>query len=59
MIEPLRSELSVPSSHVFCNAFLFDEGGNYASFDRSRQTSQSHGKRRVIEKYFPRFHRTS
>lgn len=49
LIEPLRLQLALDSSHVFANEMLWDACGSYTGFDASQPTSRSGGKARAID----------
>lgn len=53
MIRPIADKLHIPSdTNVFANRLLFDDGtesGQFLGFDESEPTSESGGKRKVLE----------
>jgi phosphoserine phosphatase len=49
IVDPVAKQLNIPLSHVFANKLLFNADGSYAGFDENEMTSDSCGKRRVIE----------
>ncbi len=50
MIEPVASELFIPSHRIFANSILFKENGEFAGFDHDELTSRDGGKSAVISR---------
>lgn len=48
MIAPVAKILQIPEENIFANKLLFDENGNYTSFDIKEPTSKSGGKAAAI-----------
>lgn len=49
IINPVADHLNIDRKKVYANRLIFDDSGNYASFDESELTSESGGKGKVIE----------
>lgn len=48
-IVPIVKEYGISEDHVFANAFIFDEEGNIAGFDKANVLSGDNGKVQVIK----------
>ena len=55
MINPVAEILNIPIENIFANNLIFDELGNYSSFDCTEPTSRSGGKPTVIQNLKDRF----
>ncbi|ESO90563.1 hypothetical protein LOTGIDRAFT_164153 [Lottia gigantea] len=49
IIEPVAKILNISTDHIFANRLLFDDQGKYIGFDENEATSESGGKKRVVE----------
>ena len=47
----LANFLGVPLSNVIANEILFDENGNYVSFNLNHPLSNNNGKKKIIQSY--------
>ncbi|KAI6658629.1 Phosphoserine phosphatase-like [Oopsacas minuta] len=50
IIGPAADQLSIPADRVFANSILFDDTGDYNTFDFNQPTSQTGGKGLVIQR---------
>ncbi|RMZ94016.1 phosphoserine phosphatase [Brachionus plicatilis] len=48
-INPIADKLNLPKDNIFANTLIFDQNGEYLSFDENEYTSESGGKARVID----------
>ena len=49
MIAPVAERLGVPTENIFANNILFDEAGEYESFDPTEFTSKAGGKAEAVK----------
>lgn len=49
MIAPVAERLGVPNENIFANNILFDEAGEYESFDPTEFTSKAGGKAEAVK----------
>ena len=56
IVDPVAKELNIPLTNVFANRLLFNIDGTYASFDENELTSDSGGKRLVIDHLRNKYH---
>lgn len=49
MINPIADELRIPRHRIFANNIIFDDNGDYKSFDADEPTSRDGGKPAVIQ----------
>jgi len=49
IVDPIGEQLNIPLENIFANRLIFNSDGSYSSFDEDEMTSDSGGKRRVIE----------
>jgi phosphoserine phosphatase len=49
MIEPVASQLNIPTENILANTILFDDDGNYLDFDPNEPTSRDMGKPKALE----------
>jgi len=48
-VQPVATQLHIPSDNIFANTLLFDDQGEFAGFDATEPTSRSGGKAKAIE----------
>ncbi|XP_062508215.1 phosphoserine phosphatase-like [Corticium candelabrum] len=49
IISPVAAKLRIPPENLFVNNLLFNEAGEYVGFDENEPTSETGGKKKVME----------